>query len=144
MEIHALKLVVTEADLNELAKSYLPKDSPVRNLRSRVEDGLVRVSGDYPALFVPIPFETQWEVSVQGMTAVIRLVGLKVVGVPAGMLRGVILAAIGKHAAKEPHVRLEDGTLILDLDGLLRQHGVVLRAGLREVRCRPGQVVLDT
>src|SRR5262245_5662553 len=131
MEIHALKLVVTDSDLNRIAKGYLPKDAPVRKLSCRVEDGSVRIAGDYPALFVPIPFETQWELSVKDRTAVVRLVGVKVVGVPAGVLRGVILGAIGNYIAREPHVRLEDDTLIFDLDGLLQKHGVVLRTSLK-------------
>ena len=41
MEIHALKLSVTEADLNQLAREQLPADASVRNLRVRLETGLI-------------------------------------------------------------------------------------------------------
>ena len=143
MEIHALKLVVTEADLNQLAATGLPKDSPVRNPRVRVEEGRLRVSGDYLALMLPVPFETVWELSVREMRACVRLAGVRVVGLPADVLRGFILSGFGRLASRESGIRLENGLLIVDVDGLLQQRGIVLRANLKAIRCEPGRVVLE-
>src|SRR2546423_10652394 len=99
MEIHALKLVVTEADLNHLATKSLPKKTPVRNVSVRVEEGRLRISGDYQALGVPVPFETLWELSVQEQRACVKLAGVRLVGVSAGVLRGFILSSFGKLAS---------------------------------------------
>ena len=143
MEIHALKLVVTEADLNQLATASVSGNAPVRKPRVRVEEGKLRITGDYQALLVPVPFETLWELSVQERRACVRLVGVRVVGVPANVLRGFILSGFGKLASRESGIRLENDLLIVDIDGLLQQRGVVLRTNLKAIRCEPGQVVLE-
>jgi hypothetical protein len=143
MEIHALKLVVTEADLNDLATRSLPKKAPVRNVSVRVEEGRLRISGDYQALVVPVPFETLWELSVQEQRACVKLVGVRLVGLSAGVLRGFILSSFGKLASRESGIRLEKDMLVIDVDGLLQQHGVILRTNLKAIRCEAGQVVLE-
>src|SRR5262249_58576620 len=99
MEIHALKLSVPEADLNALARKALPADAPVRNLRMRVEGGLVRAGGDYSRLGVPVPFDTSWELSVQDRRVRLRLAGVRGIGLPANLLRGALLNGFGKLAA---------------------------------------------
>jgi hypothetical protein len=143
MEIHALKLVVTETDLNQLARTSLPAKSPVRELRVRVEEGRLRISGDYQALVVPVPFETMWELSVQKQRACVELVDVRVIGLPAGVLRGFILSSLGKLATRESGIRLENDLLVIDVDGLLQQYGVLLRTNLKTIRCEPGQVILE-
>src|SRR5205823_12472109 len=143
MEIHALKLVVTEADLNELAAKNLPKNVPVRNVRVRVEQGQLRVSGDYQALMVLVPFETMWELSVREQRACVKLVDVRVIGLPAGVLRGFLMSGPGKLATRESGIRLENDLLVIDVDGLLQQHGVLLRTNLKALRCESSQVVLE-
>ena len=143
MEIHALKLVVTDVDLNELARKQLPKGAPVRNLRVRIEDGLLRVGGDYRGMLIPVPFDTAWELSVRERRVCVRLAGVTVVGLPVNMLRGMILSGFARLAAKEASVRVEGDTLLVDVDGLMQAHGVLLRTNLKSIRCLPGQIVLE-
>jgi hypothetical protein len=143
MEIHTLKVVVVEQELNRMAVQHLPADIPVQNLRVRVEQGQVRVTGEYLAFLVPVPFETLWELTVQERRAKAHLTGVRVVGLPANMLRGVILGNFDKLAEEEPHIRLKGETLIVDVDGLLQQRGLVLRTTLKAIRCELGQIVVE-
>src|SRR5215204_4656131 len=116
MEIHALKLVVTEADLNQLAARGTAKSGAARNARARVEEGRLRITGDYHALLLPVPFETLWELSVREQKARVELAGVRVVGLPANVLRGLILNGFGKLASRESGVRLEGDVLVVDVD----------------------------
>lgn len=143
MEIHALKLSITEADLNQLAREHLPAGAPVRNLRLRLEEGAVRISGDYPKLLVPVPFDTSWELSVQDRHVRVRLASVKVIGLPANIFRGTIMAGFSRLAARESGIRLDDDTLVVDIDTFFQQHGVLLRTNLKSIRCQPGLIVLE-
>src|SRR6516225_9156671 len=105
MEIHALKLSITEADLNALAREHLPKDAPVRNLRVRIEEGLLRIGGDYPKLFLPVPFDTSWELSVEDRHVRVRLAGATVIGLPANLFRGLIMNGFSKLASRDLGIR---------------------------------------
>lgn len=143
MEIHALKLSITEADLNDLAREHLPKDAPVRNLRVRIEEGVVRIGGDCPKLFVPVPFDTSWELSVEQRNVRIRLAGVSVIGLPANIFRGLIMNGFSKLAAKESGIRQDNDSLIVDVDGFFQQHGLLLRTNLKDIRCLKGLIVLE-
>src|SRR5947209_3451336 len=94
MEILALKLLATEGNLNDLLKRFSPAPSPVENLRLRLTPSGVVIEGDYPTLLVKVGFQTLWELSVHGGEVRARLVTIKVAGLSAGMLRGLLLKVI--------------------------------------------------
>src|SRR3954469_21761959 len=94
MEILALKLFVTEASVNDLLTRFLPGQGSVENLRLRLTPEGVVIQGDYPALLVKMAFETLWEVTAVGGEVRARLAKALVAGMPAGMLRGVLLKVI--------------------------------------------------
>jgi hypothetical protein len=143
VEIHALKLSVTEADLNQLAREQLSADAPVRNLRVHLETGLVRIGGDYTKLLVPIPFDTSWELSVQDRHVRVRLKDVRVIGLPAGIFRGTIMAGFGRLAAREAGIRLDNDTVVVDVDTFFKAHGVLLRTNLKSIHCSAGVIVLE-
>jgi hypothetical protein len=143
MEIHALKLSITEADLNQLAREQLSADAPVRNLHISLENGLVRIGGDYSKLLIPVPFDTSWELSVQDRHVRVWLKDVRVIGLPAGIFRGTIMAGFSRLAARESGIRLDNDTLVVDVDTFLRHRGVLLRTNLKSIRCKPGLIVLE-
>lgn len=143
MEIHALKLSITEADLNQLAREQLPADAPVRKLHVSLESGVVRIAGDYAKLLFPVPFDTSWELAVQDRHVRVRLKDVRVIGLPAGIFRGTIMAGFGRLAARESGIRLDNDTLVVDVDTFLKHRGVLLRTNLKSISCTPGLIVLE-
>ena len=143
MQIQALKLIVTEADANRLAVEALRKgDVPVRNLKvSFTAEGVV-VAGDYPTRFFSVPFETTWAPAVREGELHVRLAGIKVIGLPAGLFSGTLMSGLS-DAAREPGLRVEGETLIINLDRFLEAKGLPLQANLKAVRCGPGEIVIE-
>jgi hypothetical protein len=142
MDIQSLRLLVTEADAMQIATRALGADPPVRNLRVRITAEGIHVSGDYPTLFVQVPFETVWEPSIRGGEVHVRLGRLKVVGLPVGMFRGAVMGALSR-AAREPGIRVEGNVLMVDVDVFLQKRGVPVRTNLRAVECAAGQLTVE-
>jgi hypothetical protein len=141
MELLALKLFVTEDDVNRLLAEHLPRDVGVENLRVRLTPDGVHVEGDYPTSFLKVAFETVWALAVAGGRLEARLASVKVAGVPATLLRGVLLKAL-EDAARRPGVRVEGESVLVDGEEILKEKGIPLRLNLREVLCSVGSLVL--
>ena len=58
MEIQSLRMLLTEQDVNHLLKEHLPREYAVENPRVRIAPEGVLFSGEYPTIFVKVPFET--------------------------------------------------------------------------------------
>jgi hypothetical protein len=143
MDLEALRLVITDADLAALARRLVPADGPVGDLRPAVVAGAVRLSGNYRGLVIPLPFTTAWEPSVRNGFVCLRLAGVSVVGVPAGLLQGMFLDAFRDAARRVPGASVEGDALLLDLDRALAARGIPLRTNLKSVRCEPGRMTVE-
>jgi hypothetical protein len=141
MELLALKLFVAEGDVNRLLAEHLPGDVGVENLRVRLTPEGVQVLGDYPTVFLKVAFETLWAVGVAGGRLEARLASVKVAGVPATLLRGVLMKAL-EDAARRPGVAVEGESVLLDADAFLRAKGIPLSLNLKEVLCSLGSLVV--
>src|SRR6185437_1258504 len=106
MEIHTLKLSVTEEELNALVRELPPGKNAVENLRVRLTPEGIVILGDYPSMFMKMAFETLWVVKGVGSVVEARLASIKVSGLPAKMLRGVLLKTIRDMTAREPGVQV--------------------------------------
>ena len=143
MEIHTLKLSVTEQELNELATELPPGKSAVENLRVRLTpDGIV-VLGEYPTMLMKMAFETLWHVKGVGSVVEARLSSIKVSGLPASMLRGVLIKTLRDVLSKEPGVRVEDEVIHVDLSKHPAVQKLRLRLNLTRVHCSPGSLVIE-
>jgi hypothetical protein len=142
MEIQALKLFVTEQDLNDLIGRHLPDDQPLENVKIRIAPEGVSVTGEYP-LFVRVAFETLWELTARGGTVTARLSDLKAMGLPAVLFKGMVLKAIEEAVATEPWLAFDDDTIEVDIDGLLAAQGVPAKTNLNSIRCLSGAVILE-
>jgi hypothetical protein len=143
MEILALKLLVTEDNLNGLVKRFAPGQSPIEDLRLRLTPDGVVVEGDYRALVVRLKFQTLWEVTAHGAEVRARLASIKVAGLSAGMLRGLLLKVIADVSAEQPGVRVEDETLWVNVEQTLLGQGVPVKLNLTALRCSVGALVIE-
>jgi hypothetical protein len=143
MEIHALKLVLSEEGINALLDAYVPQDASVENLRVRITSEGLHILGDYPTVFGKVPFETQWEMRIVAGQVHARLVGLKVSGVPGNLFRAMVLELIQDVLDREPGIVLEEETLVIDVESVARSKKVLLRCNLRDVRCEAGRLLLE-
>jgi hypothetical protein len=143
MEIHALKLVLSEEGINALLDAYVPEDASVENLRVRITPEGLHILGDYPTVFGKVPFETHWEMRIVAGKVHARLVGLKVSGVPGNLFRAMVLELIQDVLDREPGIVLEEETLLIDVESVARSKKVLLRCNLRDVRCEAGRLLLE-
>ena len=143
MEIHALKLVVTEEGLNALLAEYLPDDFTVENLRVRITPEGLHILGVYPTVFVKVPFETHWEMKIVDGKVHARLMTLQVSGVPGSMFRKLVLEMIQETLEGEPGIVLVEETLRIDVDAVAHGKKVTLQCNLRDVRCDAGKLLLE-
>lgn len=143
MEIHSLKVSLTEEEINALVVEFPARDSAVENLRVRLSNEGIVVLGEYPTMLMKMAFETLWQVSALGSVVVVRLASVKVSGLPAGMLRGVLLKTIRDMVAHEPGIRVENETIHIDLSRHTGAQRLRLRIHLSEVRCGPDGLVIE-
>jgi hypothetical protein len=143
MELLALKLLVTEDDVNRLLAEHLPADVPVRKLAMRLTPDGVRVQGEYPTVFLNVAFDSLWTLAVVGGRIEVRLGELKVSGFPATMLRGVIFKVLCENTGREPGLTVEGETLRIDLEAFLAAKGLPLKTNLQGVACAPGSLVIE-
>lgn len=143
MEIHTLKLSVSEQELNELVAEAPSGKHTVENLRVRLTPEGIVVLGDYPAMFMKMAFETLWEVKGIGSIVEARLASVKVSGLPAGMLRGVLIKTLRDLLANEPGVRVTDESIHVDLSKHTTLQRLRLRVHLTGVRCTEGNLVIE-
>ncbi len=143
MEIQSLKLLLTDADLNAMADEFLPEKAPVENVTLSIGAGVVLVGGDYPTRLLNVPFQTTWEPAVLEGKVRMRLAGIRVVGLPGGMLRGLFLNGFRQVAANVPGVSVEEETLVLDVERLLTSRGIPLKTNLKSIRCELGRMTIE-
>jgi hypothetical protein len=140
MHFESLRLIVTEQDVNELMSRFFPPQDKIGSLRAALLPHGLRITGIYRTV-VAIPFETRWELFVQENKIAARLRALKCGILSLSLARGFVLEAI---AATARRLEKREDVLLLDVDGLLREHGVPLEVNLRSARCEAGALVLES
>jgi hypothetical protein len=143
MDIQSLRLRVTDADVKALLARLRPEETPVENLLVRLTPEGVVVQGDYPALMMKVAFETVWEVAADGPAVAVRLAHVKVAGLPAGVLRGVLLRMVRDATVNQPAVLVTDDTLRVHLEELAQAHGAALSVNLTRVRTGDGWLTVE-
>jgi hypothetical protein len=142
MEIQALTLLVTDQDLNELSARHLPKDQPVENLRFHISPEGVHVTGEYP-LFLRVAFKTLWELGVRGGEVTARLARFKALGMPLAVFRSLLLKLATDAAGNQDWLRMDNDTLLLQVDRALQAEGYPVRTNLTRIECREGSLIVE-
>lgn len=141
MEILALKVFVSEDEVNTLLARHLPPDLGVEKPTVRITPEGIHLVGEYPTVFMKVAFETLWVVAVHSGKLEARLAQVKVAGLPATMLRGVLFKVL-QDAAREPGVSVEGESLLVDGEAFLLAKGIPLRLNLTEVVCSLGSLLV--
>src|SRR5579871_4464986 len=118
MEIHALTVQLTEADLAELAKRALQNQDQITEVQVLITPDGLRVAGCYRLMF-RVTFETLWSLGVQGGTLTIALADLKAGGFSAALFKGVLMSMIESEVEKEPGVTVDGQVIRLDPDRIV-------------------------
>lgn len=143
MHIHALKMSVTEQDLNDLVAVLPSGHNNVQNLQVRLTVEGIIVQGEYAALLMKMGFETLWEVKAAGTIVAARLASVKVAGLPAAMLRSVLLKTLRDLLEREPGVRVVDESIHVDLSKHTAIQKLRLNIHLTAVQCGQGKLVIE-
>lgn len=143
MEIQQLRLLVTEADINALVARALANEPQVRDVKVALTPEGIRVSGVYPTAFMSVRFETLWSVAVEMGKVAAALADLKVVGLPVGLLKPTIMAAVSEALAKEESIQVMGDRIQFDLDKLLHKNGVQGKTNLTRVSCNAGSILIE-
>jgi len=142
MELHALRLSVTEQDLNEILRRYVPKDAEVEELRIRLSAQGIHVTGVY-SFFFPVRFETIWEVGVANGQASARLASFKAMGVPGNIFKSAVVKIIEDVAREESWIHIVGDCFYADIDLGCARYFVPAQFHLRAITVQPGSVLLE-
>jgi hypothetical protein len=142
MEIHSLHVLLTEQDLNELARKHMPKDVPVEDIRLRLCPDGIHVTGTYP-FFINVKFETIWHISADQGKVVAQLTKFRAMGVPGNIFKSAIMKMIEDIAKKEPWIRVAGDQLIADPDHACALYAVAGKTHLKSVIVQTGLLVIE-
>jgi len=142
MEIHRLHLTLTEQDLNDLAREHLLDDVPVEDLQFRIKADGIRVTGVYQ-VFMPVSFEALWQLGVDQGRPTARLSSFKTMGMPANVLKSLIMNVIADAAKKEHWLDVQGDLVRLDLDLLLKKKGLQAQTRLTAIRCQANMILIE-
>lgn len=144
MEIQALKLFLTDADLAMILNELVSRQENIENLHATFTPEGVRVQGEYPTGFgFKVPFETLWQVMGAGSILHVHLTEIKVAGVPAGLLRGALLRMIRDAVESQPGIGLQDETILVDVPTVARANGLEVQITFTAVRLSIGTAVIE-
>jgi hypothetical protein len=143
MDIQALRILIREDEINEHLPKVVPPDAAVEKLRIRLTPAGMVVQGEYPALFMKVAFETLWETSVAAGRVEAKLANIKVAGLPAGLLRGVLLKVISDVTAQAPGVSVRDESVLVDVAQMLQSKQVPVTVYLTGIRLGEGHAIIE-
>jgi hypothetical protein len=143
MEIHLLRASISEKDLNDLAARHLPEDQPIENIKIRIAADGVHLQGVYP-LFVNVKFETHWQLGIRDGKVTATLAAFKAMMIPGNVFKSAILKFIADAAKGEGWLKVEQDTIIVDVDGLLLKNGLSAHTNLAKIICQDGAVVVES
>ncbi|MBI2808070.1 MAG: hypothetical protein HYX68_24055 [Planctomycetes bacterium] len=142
MELHALKVSLTEQDLNDLLRKYIPRNIDVEDLRVRFSDQGIHVTGTYP-FFFPVRFETIWEVGVESGHASARLASFKAMGVPGNIFKSAVVKVVEDVAKQETWIRIVGDRFLADLELGCSKYAVLAHLHLKSIIVKPGNLMLE-
>jgi hypothetical protein len=142
MELHSLKLSLTEQDLNDILRKYLPKNLDVEELRVKFSDQGIHVAGVYP-FFFPVRFETIWEVGVEHGHASARLASFKAMGVPGNIFKSAVVKIVEDIAKQENWIRIVGDRFLADVELGCSKYAVLAHLHLKSITVKPGALMLE-
>src|ERR1043166_614376 len=142
MELHALKLSLTEQDLNDLLRKYMPKEIEIDDLRVKLSEQGIHVTGIYP-FFIPVRFETIWEVGVEAGHATARLASIKAMGVPGNIFKSAVVKIVEDIAKHENWIRIVGDRFLADVELGCSKYAVLAHLHSKTITVKPGALMLE-
>jgi hypothetical protein len=142
MEIQRLQVLVTEQDLQDLAREHLPEEVAFEDLQIHIEPEGVRIKGVYH-MFVPVSFEVLWELGVDQGSATAKLASFRTMGMPANVLKSLIMNVVADAAKKAEWLQVKGEIVRADVDGLLKHYGLNVQTRLSGIRCQAGRLIVE-
>jgi hypothetical protein len=142
MDIHALRVSISEQDLNQLAARHM-RDQPVEDISIRVAADGIRIKGVYP-LFINVSFETHWELGVQAGKISARLAGIRAFGVPGNVFKSAIMKLVADAAHQHDWLQMERDIILADVERLLLKNGIAVRTNFTAIACQDGLIVIES
>jgi hypothetical protein len=142
MEIQRLQVLVTEQDLQDLAREHLPEEVAFEDLQMHIQPEGVRIKGVYQ-MFVPVSFEVLWELGIDQGRATATLASFRTLGMPANVLKSLIMNVVADAAKKAEWLQVKGETVRVDVDGLLKHYGLNLLTRLNAIRCQAGWLIVE-
>jgi hypothetical protein len=157
MEIEALTMSITDQDINHiLAKVLAHHRLELRDVRVRLTDEGLFLSGTYEMQIVNLPFETQWQLAVVQGQLTARLADLRPLGGLAGKAFGAVrslsqgalphllLQTLADTLQQDEAFQVEGDTIRCDLDRLLAGYGLTASTHLKAIHCTTGKLVIES
>ena len=140
MEIQALRVLITEEELNDWLSKLPRLPGRIRHLEVKLFPEGISVRGTYQ-WGIRISFETLWEALICEAKPAARLRKFAAGGLGFGWAKAYVLEAI---ASQIHWSRLEGDMLLFEFDPLLRAKGIDIRPNLRTIQCGHGHLVIES
>lgn len=142
MEIHALRVSLTEEDLNRMLGKQLAKHQMVKDARLRVVPEGLHFTGVLRSVF-EVPFESTWLLAVRDGKLAATLAVLKALGLSANLFKATLLRFVADAVQKTEGVHIDADTIVIDLDHIVSRQGMNARVNLVAVIAAEGSIVVE-
>ena len=143
MEILSLKLHLTDADLAPLTRLLAAETEDVEKLALRFSPEGIVASGLYPTPLMKVSFETVWSLRPAGAELRLKLETLKVMGIPGGFLRGMLVKMAKEAISDQAGVRVEGEEIVVTMGEVLKDVGVEAKANFKRVTLSVGAAQIE-
>jgi hypothetical protein len=141
MEIQQLTLVVTEVDLTTLAQKHLGEKHGLEKVACGIVPEGLQITGEI-SLFMPVAFETLWELEILEGTVAARLKKLRALGLPFNSFQGMFLKLLRDLGKKDNWPEIRDDVILLNVETLAAKEGFQFKGNFRTIQCQTGYLTL--
>ncbi len=147
MEIEALRLRISQEELNQALEAVDGRMEQVRGLHAVIVPGALHVRGEVDLLSL-IAFDARIEPYATGGTLILQVAGLQAAGLlplPASV-RAFILSKVQAKLFEQHRswMSVREDAVVINLQGLLESKGIFITANFTGVRCEEGALVLES
>ena len=155
MFLENLRLVIEEADLQEMTATWIPADAPVKEIIIKIKPGSLLIGGEMqvsiPIPFmgdknISVPFQAAWIPSMQGRLLCLMLkeldANLSGIPLPLKIFRGRALSMIAKQVQTLDGFSMEGEQLLIDLDTILKKKGIPITTNLSSILCEQDRLII--
>ena len=130
MRIKSLEIQLTNQDIGDIIRRYLPDNRKVRNLASQLTDEGIIVTGEYKKV-IWLSFEATVQSRAHGHILELQLTDLKAAGPLGNLLRDMVMGAVAKSVCEIHGIEIAGDKIVCDLQALLAAYGYAAKLSLQ-------------